>query len=352
MPPSAATRSESLGGSGAHAARAEIAAIVALAVTVSTHALAAQDTATRSPSQLRPTVAVGAGVLEYDRGGDQPFRGYAVRAGVQLGWAFDLTASVQWWPDLGEYRGRAVQAEASFYPIGRPVIAPYLLLAFGRFSATPVSSMSGTSDAGAAKGVALGVHARVAGPWGVRVEGLARIDASAFDDELRVFAVYAPRPRGRVGPARRPSSRLSAGAMAAFSGPWRFAEPLYALDLTSPVSQRVSVVFTIGLAHWRIGNAWDTRAVVLMPGLQRALMSGRLDVALSAGPMLTVMLEGPDNGVRGGAHLDVSGGVKVAKVRAIMGASFFWFVRSPYAGHVSDSGEDQRGLFLRGGLAL
>ena len=264
----------------------------------------------------------------------------------------DLTASAQWWPNLGEYRGSALQIEASLYPLGRPAVCPYVLVAVGRFSATPKSSGLGTSDVGFAKAVALGVHARLAGPWGVRLEGLARIDASSFNDEVRFFASYAPRPRGRVGPVRRPSAVVSLGAMTAFSGPWRLTEPLYALDLESPIGPHVSLLSTVGLIHWRIGNAWDTRAVVLMPGLQRQSRSGRFHAALAAGPLLTVMLEGPDGDVRGGAHVGVSGGVRVGGVRATIGASFFWLVRSPYVGYVSDSGVDQRGLFLRAGLGL
>src|SRR5438874_11321090 len=80
------------------------------------------------------TVSVGTGGLEFDPSGDQPFRGYAARAGLQLNQFLDVAIAGQYWADLEGLRGRAIHLEGMLYPVRRPRVAPYVLVGVGHFA--------------------------------------------------------------------------------------------------------------------------------------------------------------------------------------------------------------------------
>jgi hypothetical protein len=103
-------------------------------------------------------------------------------------------------------------------------------------------------------------------------------------------------------------------SMAAFSGPWRLSEPGYGLRFASQISGRHWGGVDLALLHWRIpdpvrigGYAWDTRAALLMPKWSYRLLDSPIEVGVQGGVVLSTMVEGPDDGFRGGMSGGPSG---------------------------------------------
>lgn len=307
---------------------------------------------------LQPTGSLGGSILEFDYGGDQAFRGYALRGGVSLHSFLDLATLVERWPDLAGRDGWAIQAEGAYYPLRRPVVAPYVLLAVGHFAVSSRSGSPNSGIGGLATSLALGVQTRIWSGFGLRLEGVVRSDAGAGDDELRGFVTYggnrSPAPSG-VPPAR---AAVVLYGMVPLSGPWRFVEPGYAVKFVTPVSLQQGAAMTVALFHWQIPSAalpgayeWDTRAVFVMPGWQ---WSGKEPLAwlyLRGGPAVSVMLEGPDKGTRAGLHFDVGASGHVVFVPVTASVGWLWLVRNAPGGALTP-GTDQRGLLVSAGVGF
>jgi len=306
---------------------------------------------------LRPTFSLGVSILESDQSGDDAFKGFVFRGGIALGAFADLTVSGEHWPELGPRKGWALQGEANIYPVGRRRVAPYLLLHLGHFWATlPPGSIYTSEFSGRSTGFALGFHARVWDPLGVRLEGVIRYDAGGGDDQLRALVTYAP----GLAQAGRVPAEVSAVVygMTRASGPWHFVEPAYALKFATRMTQRDAAALTIALLHWQIPGQrslvsylWDTRAILLMPAWRRGKNDGNLRWYAQAGPSVSLMIEGPDEGFRGGANAELVGSVRLGTLpRLTGGIGWIWIVRG-----VSDSsvgGTDQRGLLFHAGMTF
>lgn len=173
-----------------------------------------------SPLALRPTRSAGGSIIEFDRYGDNAFRGIAVRGGWAVGSIGELTISGEHWPVL---------APARPGPSG-----DYLHQRAG----------------GRTTSLELGFNARIWDPFGLSVEGVVRYDAGGGDDQLRALVTYAP------GLARAPRVPAEGSAvvygMVRASGPWHFVEPGYALKLATHVTERDAAALTIALLHWQI----------------------------------------------------------------------------------------------------
>jgi hypothetical protein len=298
--------------------------------------------------------------MEFDYGGDDAFRGIGLRAGVGLGAMVELAVGAEHWPDLRPYDGGwSVQAEGSMYPLGRRRVAPYLLLHLGHFWATLPSGSIYTRRglSGRTTGLALGFHGRVLDPLGVRVEGVLRFDAGGGNDQLRGFITYTP----GVQHLPVPSAQMAVVVygMVRMSGPWQnFVEPAYALKFTTGLSERDAAALTIALLHWQIPGRrqfasylWDTRAALLMLGWQRGRRSGNVRWYVQAGPAMSVMMEGPDWGLRGGAHAEFGGSVRAGSLPGLaVGLGGVWIVRSASDAAVPPT--DQRGLLVHAGVAF
>lgn len=241
--------------------------------------------------------------------------------------------------------------EAAYWPIGRQLLAPYMLFGLGRFDNTPVT-------AGTSKALGLGLAARIAGPVTLRLEGLVRIDAGGGNDQLRALVGLTPwRP---VPPPvrRRRHAQFATLAMLPLSGPWRFVEPGYEVRFATGLVGRHSAGVASVLVHWQIrdpsrieGYSWDTRAVLLMPEWRYRLSGSSTAVTANGGPLLSVMVEGPDDGFRGGAHVGVTVGQQIGPLVASTGIDLIWLVRNPQRYFDGDR-SDQRSVLLRLGLGF
>jgi hypothetical protein len=312
----------------------------------------------RSAASIRPTFSAGASILEFDASGDDAFRGLIVRAGAQLGPIVALAVSGEYWPELGPHTGWALQAEASIYPLGRRRVVPYLSLHAGRFWATlPPGTIYTREYDGLTTGLALGFHARVWDPLGVALEGLVRFDAGAGDDQLRALATYTPGIDRWSAPAANITPLVY--GMMRVSGPWHFVEPGYGLASATWLNDRDALALTIALLHWQIREPrrplvpyrWDTRAVLLLPGWRRGTRDGVLRWYLQGGPAFTLMTEGPDDELRGGASAEVGGSIGLKSLpRLTAGVGWLWIVRTTSDPAVSST--DQRGLLVHAGIAF
>lgn len=328
-------------------------AAVCLGLVSSTRIAAQVSDADSAHMLVRATVALGGSIFQFD---ENPFRGLAARGGLALGRLADLTLGLERWPDLDPYSGWALQAEASFYPLGRTRLAPYVLFHVGHFWATAPSGSFYSSVGGRTTGLAVGVLGLVADPFGIRAEALVRYDAGLGDAQLRALVTYAP----GQSQARIPAEASAIlGGMVPLSGPWHFVEPAYAVEFATKVSERYAAALTLALLHWRISEPrrnispylWDTRAVLVMPAWRRSWESGAFRWYLQAGPSASLMFEGPDFGFRGGANTEVGGSLRLGSLpRLTGGVSWVWIVRG--RGDPSVTATDQRSLLLHAGLTF
>lgn len=297
---------------------------------------------------LRPTLAAGGSILEYDVGGEKAWRGYLLRGGVQVGDFGSVTLAAQFWPELAyDTDGRSTLLEASYFPLGRQTVAPYLAFGAGRFSASLPGAPDG-STSGTATMLAIGIQVWPLSSWGLDVAGVVRYDAGNDDDELRVSLMYSPlADRWRRGAAMENPVRIGVAWLVPLGGPWRFVEPAYLVSVDRRVSGHHAVSVATGLVHWQIplrgtaGYAWDTRAALVLPTwswFTELLRPTRAH--LEAGPLLSAMVEGPDAGVRGGLHAGVGGAVALPEVGLSAGVSLLWLSRA-------DTDGDQTGLLLQ-----
>ena len=217
---------------------------------------------------------------------------------------------------------------------------------------SPGPGSSRSSFGGRATAFGLGLHGRVRSAWGLRIEGLVRIDARVLDDELRGFLTYAPPMHGPASSLPAPQVTTAVYWMAPLAGPWHFVDPGYALKFATPVSPQTAASLTLALVHWRIPSSFDTRAVLMLPGFRwRGLeRGGRLYV--QGGPLVSVMVEGPDEGTRGGLHLEIGGRTGAGRLSATGGWGWMWLSRKPDPVFRAGTGADQHGLLAHIGLTF
>jgi len=307
---------------------------------------------------VRPTLSLGGSILWFDAGNDDAFRGVAVRGGVALGALAELTLGVERWPELGPYSAWSLQAEGSIYPLGRRRLAPYLLLHRGHFRATlPPSSIYVRELTGGTTGLAGGFHVRARDPLGVRVEYAVRYEPGGGDEQLRALVTYVPK-LARAGPDSAEVAAVVYGMIRA-SGPWRFVEPAYALRFASGVTKRDAAALTVAVLHWQISEParllvpylWDTRAVLVMPAWRRGSTDADLRWYVQGGPGLSLMVEGPDYGLRGGASAEAGASFRLGRLPGLTaGVGWLWIVRG-----VSDlavPSTDERGLLVHAGIVF
>jgi hypothetical protein len=319
-----------------------------------------QYTAAQGGTSQRVTLGAGAGVMEFDAYNDQAFRGVALRGGVAASWFLNTEVVTQYWPDLGVWRGGSVVAEGTFFPVGHPRLAPLVQAGLGYFRATDRGGFGFRPIAGVTTTFGVGVEGRVSGPWSVRLDANVRFDPGSFDDEIRLSLTHGV---GLERPASLPGGTVQASiyALAPLTGPWHPVEPGYGLSFATPVAERHDVALDVVLVHWHAADnplfsGWDTRAVFLLPAL--TWVSGREGLRWRAGvgPLGTLMVEGPDDGLRPGAHAVVGADCRVGGgLVASLDARFFWMVREPNPGFSGVSqlpAMDERGLLLRLGVGF
>lgn len=316
--------------------------------------LSAQSAPTDAPGWL---LFAGTSIDRADWGeSDIPGHGLSVRGGVRLP-AVDLSLAGEHWRDWGRIRASSVLLEADYFPLGTPVVSPYVLFGFGyiwRESLRPGESAS----SGTAATAGLGVQLKLFHSAAVRAEAVARENVGSYTGQLRFALGYA----GDSPPldSGLPSANvdLVAFGMAPLRGPWRLIEPGYFIRYTRPYSERVSGTFAFGVLHWQIPRRntptqylWDTRAFVGMPGVQFLLLPEDL-LSLRGGPAITAMGEGPDAGANVGAHFEVASTLRPVGIAITLGLGSLWMPRSTGTDSRVSPGEDQIGLTFFGGLQL
>jgi hypothetical protein len=248
--------------------------------------------------------------------------------------------------------------EATIYPRGRSRVTPFIVFGAGYFSATDRLGAGLTAQQGIAKTFGVGVAGRVWRSWGLRLDGSVRFDPHSLDDELRLMLTSSP---GLPRPAGLPAGTSQAAfyTLTPFTGPWHVVEPGLGLAFTTALAERADATVDVLLLHWHTeGNpsfsGWDTRAAVLLPAVAWAKGVGSARLRIGAGPAGTLMFEGPDDGLRGGAHADA--GVMWSLGEGFVAsatASLLWLVRAERPDLASPSQlspADERALLLRFGL--
>ncbi len=298
-------------------------------------------------------MGLGGSVLEYDVGGDNAWFGYLARAGVQVGGVAAVTMTGQLWPKLAyDERGRSVLVELSYSPLGRRRVAPYMSFGVGHFSAT-LPGAADPVESGVAKALGIGVQVWPLSAWGLDMGAFLRIDGGNGDDELRLSLLYGPvDPRWRQRARLENPVSLQVVWLVPISGPWRFVAPGYLISLGQTISGHHSASLGMALVHWQIpfGSSgayeYDTRAALFAPAwrwVENPTAPRRAYV--QAGPLLSGMVEGPDDGFRGGVHAGVGYDLGLRQIGVSGGATLLWLSRA-------DSRGDQRGVLLQAGLTF
>jgi len=299
------------------------------------------------------TASAGISRMVFDVAGDESVTGLTLRGGFSPLSALDVTAAVEHWPALAGRTGWDVQLESSFYPIGRRLLSPYLLVGLGYFVANDPDPTR-FDRRGVSNSLALGVSIVGRPGFGARLEGALRVDAGSHDPQLRILATFAPRSRER--PSRGAEARGALYWMVPVSGPWRFRTAAYAVKFVTPVNARDGVGLATLLAHWRIpraddpsGYTWDTRTAIMTLGWQHQLPGRPVSLNLEVGPAVSLMVEGPDAYLRPGAHLEIGSTLEVGPAPLTMSVGWLWLSRERVS---TTPGTDQHGVMLSVGLRL
>ena len=308
-------------------------------------------------SAVAPTFSIGGSIFEFDERG--PYYGVAARAGIGVVSYFDLVLTVEHWASLGSLVGWSSQLEGALYPVGRRVVSPRVILGTGWFWASPEgSSTSRAGFNGSASSFGLGVRVWPGGSLAFNFDALVRFDAGVSGNaELRGLVEYTPGTLERRPLAGRGRVALLALGMVPVAGPWRFTEPGYAVRFaTPPLAGHHSGSLAVALLHLRIPHptiegayGWDTRAVLINPGWQWDTGSQLGQVSVRAGPALTLMFEGPDQGMRAGARIEIGTTVRLGPVPVTVGAGWLWTIRGETAS-ASTPGTDLHGVILSAGI--
>lgn len=297
-------------------------------------------------------------IVEFDVVGERAYRGSFLRGGAQVGWLADLAVLGEYWPDLGGYRAFAFALEGTVYPVGKRRVAPYVTVDLGYFRADPKIAGVLSPIRGILRALVVGVRGYVAHGVGVGVEANARVDANHFDDGVRAYAFFAPAVR--PPPAGHPPSHVwvQVGGMSVIAGPWHLVEPALQIGFETPFDATRALGIDLALLHWTIRNPptpftiWDTRAV-LADVLLRWRPGGPAGaVSVGAGPLASLMLEGPDVGLRPGAAVAFDARPPLGAFAPVFSVKYVWIHRSDAAATSEVSGADQRGVVIAGGIGF
>jgi hypothetical protein len=292
--------------------------------------------------------------MVFDAGSDEVVTGLALRGGLSLFPVLDLTADFEHWPRMGRYTAWAMQIESSFYPLSHPAVAPYVLLALGYFNASN-ENPARPDRRGLSHGIGLGVKVSENRGFGVRLEGVLRVNAGSNDTQIRAFATLSP--RRQLNLEARPEASLALSGMVPVSGPWHFVDPGYAAKFATPVASRAALGLSVTVIHWQIadpgpataGYLWDTYAALLASGLRIRLFDGPVSLHAQAGPAVSSMIEGPDAFLRPGGQLEIAGTLERGPVPLTVSAGWLWLNRTATP---SIPGGDLHGLLVSAGIRL
>lgn len=309
--------------------------------------------AAQAPAHFSPVFAVGGSKFLFDERG--PYNGIAVKAGAGVHPYLDAVLVGEHWPTLGGANGWSAQIETSLYPAGRRPVAPRIVLGVGRFWTTPPTQSSSQGVRGFTRSFGLGLQAHVSQSVALELDALMRYDAYAADLQLRLLAGRTARSLARPLPGP-PRVAATVSHMVPVRGPWELFEPAFGVRLTTPLANAHSASLGVVLLRWRIpsvtnprGYSWATGALLVTPGWQWNRYVGRAGLRARLGPAFTLSGEGPDNGLRAGAQLEVGGSVRLGSVPLTAGVGWLWISRHVNPGG-STPGTDQHGLMLSVGL--
>jgi len=335
-------------------ARAAAAALIVLLLPVG-RCVHAQS---QAPGMVAPMGAAGVAVIEFEVLGEHAYRGSFLRAGAQIGWLADVAVLGEYWPDLGGYRGLTLALEGTVYPIGKRRVAPYVTVDLGYFRADPKITGTFSPIRGVLRALTLGVRGHVARGVGVGVEANARVDANHFDDGVRAYAFFAPAVRAPAA-GRHPSHVwVQVGGMSVIAGPWHLVEPAYQVGFETPFGSTRALGIDLALLHWDIRSPsvpyaiWDTRAVLADVLLRWRPAGAAGAVSVGAGPLISLMLEGPDVGLRPGAAVAFDVRPPLGAFAPVFSVKYVWLHRSDAAATSEVSGADQRGVVIAGGIGF
>lgn len=296
-------------------------------------------------ASFAPSLTIGGGVSRFI--GDLGESDYgSVGPVVRVGFDFpgtSLALVLAHWPDVNSFRMTSMHLEVQQALWSPRRFTPSLLLGIGRtWAAYRLAGPAVAPDGGSA---AVGLAARVtASPWlAVDADIRVRTDEAGFNGEWRVMGTYTRGARP-AAPARGRVEAISLW-MIDVSGPWIGVSPTLGLRAARPLRPGVAAALTLAIAHWQIPSAsspagylWDTRAAVAMAQGEWRFTTG-LPIGLRSGPAVTIMGEGPDNGVTVGVGAELFAEIHLHGVRLEGSLGWLWLAR----GESVDPG-DQHGL--------
>ena len=314
-----------------------------------------------NPRAFSPTVQVGGSLLLVDIEDPITDAGFALRGGI-LTPAVEVTALVEGWRNLKDVRIVTTLVEVSYSLTGYTRVSPLLVMAAGYTwqDYGGRSQFYSTPDGRAAAG-GLGVRTFIGDAILFRIDGLLRTDAGGYNAGARLLLGWAPALVGREGR----HSWSGAGAvvywMVPLSGPWRFTEPGFGVRVSRAIDARWFGGMELGIFHWQIPSSretnpgeprpyiWDTRAVVMLPELERRLV-GIGPLQLRGGPAVVMMGEGPGRGASLGAHL---GAMIEAPSPVPLNLTIRWlWMQNDNHGDVGFTDRNQQGLLIAGEIGF
>lgn len=324
-----------------------------LAATAISCAVAPTSAQAQREPALRPDVFVGPSLFMFDAM-EEPIgaTGGAVRIGFRAP-SYELGLVLEHWADVADFRITTVLLEAT-YPLGqRDRFTPHLVAGLGRvWSRYHGPATFYDEPEGAAASLGAGFEWLSSRSVGVRAEGVLRSDGGGYNATARVLAGWSPAVPDASGTRVETTGGTFVSWMVPLSGPWHFVEPALGGRL-SRRDGRVGTSLSLAVFHWQIpGEAllrdyiWDTRAFVATPSIEIEGV-GVSQMTARLGPSITMMGEGPGNGVNVGVSLEGAVTPRWASFLTL-GVSWLWMPHDN-GGDVRVTNADQNGLLVFAG---
>jgi hypothetical protein len=299
------------------------------------------------------------GVIGFDFSSEGAAKGLSVQGGIQTRGLFDFGASLQFWPNVShlEHHIGIAAVQGVFHPKGRSGwFHPYLLFEVGRYH------RFGNGVNHSSQTFGLGFDFPILSRLSARIEGVVLAlggTGGGTTGEIRSGLTYAGRESTGVAVGRHVPTTADLMWIVPVSGPWHPRTPVYAFSIGAPLQPTLDFVTTFGLAYWQIpdssrsrGYEWDTGSFWVLPSVYWTPLLQVKFAQLVAGPVVTIMFEGPDRGMRGGVHAGPRVGGTAGPLRVSASIEAFWIFRGESDVDRFERHEDQRGILLGIGIGL
>jgi len=260
-----------------------------------------------------------------------------------------LGLSVSHWPDANAFRMTSLHLEMAQGMANTRLVTPFLELAVGHTWAEYLASGPAVKPEGGSAAVGLGIQLEAGMNLRILSDLRLRTDGGGWNGEWRTLAGFSK--GGSTSTADKIRWSGSALWLKRLRGPWKSSGTGIGFSVDRAVAEQLRSVQSMYLIHWRTrrrpeagGHRWDTRGVLAIPQAQWA-SPAYPRLRLRGGPVVSMMGEGPDNGVRPGGHLEAQLGSSFRGVFLALKVGWFWILRSG-----SDDPRDQHAISFGAGI--